>query len=227
MDKHSIAIIGLIVSLIGTLTILVNWLELTFEDYYGITYFWYNGIELMISGDFSDPEGVFYSMNGSLGRFVPMLISIAFICTGIRYLVRIDRKYMLDVGISMGLVIIACIYMMYWAHPGSFYGEGFIEQHSFGTGPILGLVIALLNLALAYIIDHNIETKPEPRPEPMHEPEPEQSAIPAPSEPIEQEEYAFFCPKCGKGVRKENANFIFCMSCGTKLDSFFEKNKNQ
>ncbi len=231
MDKHSIAIIGLIVSLIGTLTILVNWLELTFEDYYGITYYWYNGIELMTSGDFTDPKGVFHSMSGSLGRFVPMLITIAFICTAIRFLVRKDRKYMLDVGLSMGLVVIACIYMIYWVHPGTYYGEGFIEQHSFGTGPILGLVIAFLNLALAYIIDHNPEQKPEPRPEPMPVPEPEPepvpSAMPIQPETVEHEEYAFFCPNCGKGVKKENANFTFCMSCGTKLDSFFEKKKDQ
>ena len=217
MDKHQLSLVGTIVAAIGCLTILLTWLEIYYEDSYRTLFYSYTGITLITSGDFTNPNGIFYGWAGIVGVYTPTLICIAFACMATRFIARVNRPYHQDVLASGILIIIASFYMMYWVGPGSYYETGSVETHDFGMGPFVSLIVAFIGIVVAYAIDRaDAESK--------------QSNDYAPSTSFQQSNgyvgdsqpvYAMYCPKCGHGLtQQESTNTNFCKYCGANIKEF-------
>ena len=207
MDKAQLVLAGTIVSLIGCLTVMLDWASIYYEDYYGYLEFNYSGIGLITSGDFTNPDGLLYGKVGILGIITPILVCIAFMAMAARYIVKIERDYFTDVLVSGVLIIIGSIYMMVWVAPGSYYGDYYTEIHEFGPGPIVAILIAIVSSVIAY----NIDNMPDPSPS---------SGYGTTATPTSEGSYAMYCSKCGRGLTEQEIDgSCYCKYCGAPMGS--------
>lgn len=221
MDKQQLLILGTIVTLVGCLTILLNWLEIYYEDYYGSLYFSYTGVSLVASGDFTNPEGIFYGSVGILGVYTPTLICIAFACMALRFVVKIEnRPYLKDVLVSTILILIGSIYMIYWVNPGTFYDPYYTEIHEFGAGPFVSIVVALVGAILAYNLDHTDSKSTYTASQPTYASVPTEENTPVQA----SQEHVMFCPMCGHGLtQQDTVGSKFCRYCGANIEQYTDK----
>lgn len=222
MDRTQLILFGIIASIIGCLTIVLTWTEFYYEDYYGYIDFTYSGVSLITSGDFTDPDGIFYGA-GLLGVYTPLLICIAFFAMTLRYVVHVNRCYFKDVLACSILIIIASIYMIYWVGPGNRTTEYYIATTNFGAGPIAAMAMAAISAALAHTIDSydpatttccTNDVPDCPGPDGLESTY--SSAV---------SKYAFYCPQCGRGFNQEEISSTkYCKYCGACLEENFQQN---
>lgn len=209
MEKSQLSIVGSIVALIGCLTILLTWCEIDVEGILSLHYS-YTGVTLITSGDFTDPNGIFYE-SGKLGVYTPVLITIAFLCMALRFFAKVKRTYFKDVVASGILIIIGSLYMVYWVGTGSSHTTTYVETHGFGAGPIVAIIVAIAGIIIARAID-NAETVNKTARNPQV-----QSYNGAPS--VEQPKYFKYCSGCGHGLtEKEATESNYCKYCGAQIE---------
>ena len=225
MDRQQLLILGLVVSAIGCLTILLNWLEMDFKSTYVNLSFDYTGISLITSGDFTDPDGLFYNADiGKLGVYTPTLICIAFAAIALRFLVKVDgRPYMKDVAITVILIIIGSIYMIYWVGPGSYYYDySAVETHGFGTGPFVSIFLAVVCGVIASAIDNAGTDHTDAVSHTTSAPYVADSGLTEPS----TRSGSLFCPYCGENLSGQGQNTLrFCSHCGANLEQIPRNDK--
>ncbi len=206
MDKEQLTLLGAVVSLIGCLTIFLTWVEIYYVDYYGPITFTYSGLGLITSGDFTNPEGILYGKVGPLGVYTPTLVCIAFGFMAARFIVKVKRDYLTDVILTSILIIISSIYMIWWVHPGNFYGYDYTEVHEFGPGPIVSIILAVIGAFIAYNIDQ-IGTSGKSKTGHARK-------IPVQQPPV----YVRYCSHCGNGLTKDELEYSkYCTYCGSIL----------
>ncbi len=216
MDKHLITLFGAAVSLVGCAAILLPWAEITIEFYYDFYAFSYNGIELITSGDFTDPNGIFYG-SGVIGVYTPLLVTIAFAAMAVRFISPINRSYFADVILISILIFIGSAYMMLWVNPGpTYYDEG-VEYHSFGMGPVASMIVAGIALLCSYYIDHYSSEPATVQPFTYSAPGGQGLS----TEETDAPSSAFYCPSCGMRISDgTDIGLRFCKYCGTDLEKY-------
>lgn len=216
MEKSQLVLAGTIVSLIGCLTILLRWVGIYYEDYYGTLYYSYNGITIVTTGDFTDPDGLFYGV-GIIGVYTPIMICLAFVAMTARYLAKVDRPYFNDILSSGILIAVGSVYMMWWVNPGHYYDEYFTEIHEFGAGPFVAIVVAIISVVIAYNIDHSASHRHTDATA-YQPPIAVNGCQTNPDVQSQQPQYAMYCPYCGKGLTKEESDgTVFCKYCGKRI----------
>lgn len=216
MDRQGLVIAGVVVSIIGALTLFMKWFEIYYEDYHTILTFSYSGWNLLTSSDFNDPNGLFYQAGvGFLGRVTPLLVAIAFMAMLARFLAKVDRPYFSDVRASAILIIIACLYFMVWSS--DVWNEiDYYEEHSFGGGPIIALIMAIAGMVLAKNLDNKIQYPNAYS---------QGASYSDGFNGTTQSTFAFYCPHCGKGITQEELDSTkFCSNCGSLIEHYIERN---
>lgn len=147
-----------------------------------------------------------------LGITTPLLVCIAFAAMLLRFLVRIDRGYLVDVGIAAALIILGSMYMMFWIGPGDYVYPDHIESTSVGIGAPAALVIALFSVYLAYCIDKGGN--------PMPFQSSPKDAGPAAPQSSQGQRYDLYCPSCGTGILlSPDGDVKYCPGCGMNVES--------
>lgn len=208
VDKNQLILVGTIASLLGCLTILLLWLDIYYEDSYGTLYLSYNGITLITSGDFTNPDGLFYGV-GLLGVYTPTLICLAFIAMSLRYIIRVyNRRYMGDVTVTGVLIIIGSVFMMYWSGSGNYSNEYYTVVYNFGAGPIVSIIMAVICMVIANSVDKATIPQTNQYYNSLA------SVVASYNEKIDDNRFVAYCPNCGNGRTAEDAEQNYCKYCG-------------
>ncbi len=215
MDRQQLILAGTIVSVLGIMCIFLTWLDFYYEDYYKVVDYSYNGISIVTSGDFTDPDGIFYEA-GKLGVYMPLLISAAFLGMVLRFLIQVHRPYSSDVTVSGILIILGSVYFMFWTDPGSVSTSSYYVSGGFGFGPMATLALAIACIGIAHSIDRTPERTSYRR----------YSQYPAGNGSIyrmeerpKQEGNFRYCPNCGCLLTEEESGKSFCKYCGASLEA--------
>ncbi len=229
--NRKLVLLAAVISVVGILTIFTTWYKMYVYPDFSLTY---TGISILVSGDFTSKDGVFYGNAGLAGVFVPMLVSLAFMAIFLRFMVKSKGPYLKDVGIPGVLIIIGALYSMYWINPGLHVTSGVSEIHESGIGPVLAIVLTLILAGIAYYIDYELE-----RPTPVgqnrtfaNRNEMEVREVPTPVNPyrtsvnetpcVNTPSFAVYCTNCGKGFSSEEIKGqIFCKYCGHQIKNDF------
>ena len=188
--------IGMISSALGALTIFGPWLTIDYYDHYGAIYESYNGFTLFDSG-----------YHFGLAMFVPILISIIFVLTFIRFKVYGNQKctkYIVGAFIAIFLLSWYFNVSADWTYDNypqytGVYGTGLAETGAVG--------IAFINIIFASLADSRYYDNSK-----STEPNRFDTKGPMLQDTIN------FCPNCGADLTSQNGERpIYCPKCGSYL----------
>ncbi len=231
MDRKMV-ILAAVISVVGVLTIFSTWYKMYVYPNFELTY---AGISILLSGDFTSKDGIFYGSAGTAGVFVPTLVALAFMAIFLRFMVKTNGPYLKDVSIPGILIVVGALYSMYWVNPGLHITSGGTEIHGSGIGLALAIVIVLILGGIAYYLDHGFAS---PAPTDRYRTFANTARMnsgAAPAVPVDQgraavnetpcvgtPSYVAFCTNCGKGFSPEDVRGQnFCKYCGHQLRGDF------
>lgn len=184
----------MILSALGALTIFGPWVTIDYYDHYGPIYESYNGFTLFDSGYFF-----------GIAMIVPILISLLFVYSFIRFKVYKDQKCT-----NYAVIVFVAIFLLSWwfnvavtdtydnyPYYTEVYGSGFAETGAVG--------LAFINMIVAYLAD-SIYRKTSNKME-------QTSII---STEITSQDSINYCPKCGMDLTHQSVDDLsYCPKCGT------------